>query len=55
MSVQEAISVLDSKQKDQISDAPKRKTIVKAYVNISKSTLRRWSASMGDPFSPYRQ
>ncbi|KAH7667431.1 hypothetical protein IHE45_12G057700 [Dioscorea alata] len=55
MSVQDAISLFESKQKDQTSDASKRKATVEASVSTNKSVLRRWSAGMGDSFSPCTQ
>ncbi|KAM0947998.1 hypothetical protein DsansV1_C07g0073611 [Dioscorea sansibarensis] len=55
MSVQDAISLFESKQKDHTSDVPKRKTTVEASVSTNKSVLRRWSAGMGDSFSPCAQ
>ncbi|KAL5720756.1 hypothetical protein ACHQM5_013395 [Ranunculus cassubicifolius] len=52
MSVRDAISLFEKKQKDESTNLQKKKfpsdTVV-STVNPSKSVLRRWSSGMGDP------
>lgn len=48
MSVKDAISLFERKQRDETSDLQKKRFPVDSSVNASKSVLRRWSAGMGD-------
>ncbi|CAL9041977.1 unnamed protein product [Musa banksii] len=52
MSVQEAICLFESKQKDQILDIQKRGTSGEVSLSTNRTVLRRWSAGMGDSLTP---
>ncbi|KAH0471061.1 hypothetical protein IEQ34_000784 [Dendrobium chrysotoxum] len=49
MSVQDAISLFERKQKDENADIQNRKTS-EVSISANKSVLRRWSAGMGGSF-----
>ncbi|OAY75315.1 hypothetical protein ACMD2_18811 [Ananas comosus] len=51
ISVKDAISLFESKQKDNKSDIKIRRASGDVGVSANKSVLRRWSAGMGDSFT----
>ncbi|MED6172070.1 hypothetical protein PIB30_046696 [Stylosanthes scabra] len=48
ITVQDAISLFEGKQRDQTADVLKRKSVADVSTSTNKSVLRRWSAGMGE-------